>query len=1245
MPQIKDFNIINLSTEVAAKVLITRNDSAINGNDRYQFCLTLSNIFSRYGVVRQAQNEILALYKQSIPQHISLPDKESFEEICSSFGVDDVLIFDCCVGGCCVYAGSENDVKYFCGECSHPRYKPCTVCKSTDSCSHWQQRTPFASLHYRPIIPLLTRLVCFDEFIKAMEYVDGDSVDHDRYHWDVKSSVVATQHLEQMTISFQQKHYPPEVTMVNILFSHFYDGCQVHRSKVTTFWPIYISILNLPPPLRGKLGIGTFLLALLTIEKSRHSGEAAAEDFLYYDCFARELERLHEGIEVYSSPSKRYYIQARLIMHCLDSKAIEKFLKVQGAGSLAGCPLCRTKKGVCRADLDKVVIIDHRDMLPYKHYLRQVGQSGLCCHENYYKENNLLALANNYLLPSFDTKKNLSAANIADVSEANREKFKERVCAKEDSSYITDFLVQAQYRNGTKTLRDFEWHHDDNTVSKGDVDKIFGNQLFFPHCNYRPYMPLKRVTNYTYVKDGLIFLLNRKTQIEANPTTKIKSIKTDPVDGVKGLWPFAHLPYSDVSQMICWDPFHVFTNISKNILGCLKGDRANSLKIAKYCMMQGCHPSLHGLCNNNSNHQEDNMDNSNKPTSSRKVSKPTTPVWVLSKGEQRQAEEYINCIVVPTGSKQNMEVCSPFTRTGQLKGVGHMQLITTYMDYMLSATKLGVPYKRFLSMLSYDIALLLQPVILDSELETISKQIVELLCIKESLFPDSEGTFSWHTLVDIPLHIRQFGPVKGWWTLYGERAMSVLKEFVPQGGASFYKTVLDRYIKHEVSTMNKMYNSAQELFDTAGEGHLKYGVNTDFYEAFNFPYIYKGRMEAKNKRDDCLMKTLTTFDLYYILEMIFIEVERRCKSFAAAIKVSSIYYCARYYNLYILSKEKASNSNHTSFISRFIRWCVMDGDALSSWVALNRELVIPAGHYRAQQSSDTVIMNAFENQLIYIECIEAAFSLKKIKVKMFKFALVANVKLRGRGWEFRESNNPTVESNYGREQRHVQYIPVNENCNKLRKCWSRKDQYSSWCALQTDELIIGDISDKWKNANLNQLFERVERKLFAQINSFMLLTVEHEPFLTNYPLVSVTCRYYETVNNVHKVSAQDKESYVENRHFVPFYHVLPTQIAVAGFIKSTDANHVDKPIYLGNQSIDGAEGSECYHHSFTKQGDIDYLVLIPMEPLAGMNKISSLSRSRTENVEAAQQPHIVEAEHVSTTWMTMVVVDDSEHGP
>jgi hypothetical protein len=126
------------------------------------------------------------------------------------------------------------------------------------------------------------------------------------------------------------------------IIGHFVDGAQIHKTKASTFIPTFITILSLPAPLRGVVGKGTFLVGLDTTSAEK---EEAIRTFLYRDCLIPELQKLNEGINVTISGAggaiKPIFLQARLILHSLDTKAMEKLLCVQASGSKAGCPLCK----------------------------------------------------------------------------------------------------------------------------------------------------------------------------------------------------------------------------------------------------------------------------------------------------------------------------------------------------------------------------------------------------------------------------------------------------------------------------------------------------------------------------------------------------------------------------------------------------------------------------------------------------------------------------------------------------------------------------------------------------------------------------------------------------------------------------------------------------------------------------------------------------------------------------------------
>jgi hypothetical protein len=98
-----------------------------------------------------------------------------------------------------------------------------------------------------------------------------------------------------------------------------------------------------------------------------------------------ELKLLQEGLIVFCR-NQYFFVQVRLIYHCVDTKALGKLLKVHETNSLAGCPFCAQGKGTHRSALDKTVYPGHRILLEEKHYLRYFGKSQICCPPSYYAQ-------------------------------------------------------------------------------------------------------------------------------------------------------------------------------------------------------------------------------------------------------------------------------------------------------------------------------------------------------------------------------------------------------------------------------------------------------------------------------------------------------------------------------------------------------------------------------------------------------------------------------------------------------------------------------------------------------------------------------------------------------------------------------------------------------------------------------------------------------------------------------------------
>ena len=178
------------------------------------------------------------------------------------------------------------------------------------------------------------------------------------------------------TIYYSKYGKDSPIIMINILIGQNYDGCQVYVKKCSSFWPHTVSILNLPPSYRTKLGIGTFLMGVLTTKIP-----SAAESFYFEQLYVNELKLLSEGVLM----RDKYFVQVRLVLSCLDTKAVEDHLKIQSCGSKEGCGLCDCGRGTSVKGL-KICSIGCRNLLDKKHYVRSIGQSSNCCPLGYYDQ-------------------------------------------------------------------------------------------------------------------------------------------------------------------------------------------------------------------------------------------------------------------------------------------------------------------------------------------------------------------------------------------------------------------------------------------------------------------------------------------------------------------------------------------------------------------------------------------------------------------------------------------------------------------------------------------------------------------------------------------------------------------------------------------------------------------------------------------------------------------------------------------
>ena len=130
----------------------------------------------------------------------------------------------------------------------------------------WYESLPsFKQLHYRPLITMITDLLSQSKFHHYLNYgrVNLNSAEYS----DFMDGELARGHLREMEDYFnawveQDRDVRGNAIMINLLFSEFYDSGQLFKSYVFDFWPLCIGILNLPPQLRGKVGLSYSLSAV-----------------------------------------------------------------------------------------------------------------------------------------------------------------------------------------------------------------------------------------------------------------------------------------------------------------------------------------------------------------------------------------------------------------------------------------------------------------------------------------------------------------------------------------------------------------------------------------------------------------------------------------------------------------------------------------------------------------------------------------------------------------------------------------------------------------------------------------------------------------------------------------------------------------------------------------------------------------------------------------------------------------------
>jgi hypothetical protein len=161
-----------------------------------------------------------------------------------------------------------------------------------------------------------------------------------------------------MNYDVKTNHLVIKPTKINIMMSMFYDGIKISKSRkhCNSFWPVLLTILNLPPTYRNRPGIGMHLMSIYV-----GKDECVISDFLFRELFVQELRRLNDGIIMEmvqpNGIPKLYFIQVRIIGFVLDTPAVQEVACVQTNNSYMGCGLCDSGTGIRRSHFDKTIYV------------------------------------------------------------------------------------------------------------------------------------------------------------------------------------------------------------------------------------------------------------------------------------------------------------------------------------------------------------------------------------------------------------------------------------------------------------------------------------------------------------------------------------------------------------------------------------------------------------------------------------------------------------------------------------------------------------------------------------------------------------------------------------------------------------------------------------------------------------------------------------------------------------------------
>jgi len=247
--------------------------------------------------------------------------------------------------------------------------------------------------------------------------------------------------------------------------------------------------------------------------------------------------------------------------------------------------------------------------------------------------------------------------------------------------------------------------------------------------------------------------------------------------------------------------------------------------------------------------------------------------WFINNKEKNVIDNIIQEILIPYGISNEFQLSYPFQRTDMLRGISKIQFITVCMKLIVTIKKFKTPYKKFFVWLSEDLNLLLSPIFYsDREVDELYLRLLEIMVLYQGLLPETESKFINHQIVCIIYHIKVGGSVRNLWTIPGERALSSIKKFIPEGGRSFdLQTILNYSLWENESTLSffksistSSYTYSDQVCTFTEKPYGYFSFQND-YEISNLLYVLINEIKKRNSSESSAKKfRLYMCFIYYV---------------------------------------------------------------------------------------------------------------------------------------------------------------------------------------------------------------------------------------------------------------------------------------------------------------------------------------------------------------------------------------------